>query len=277
MIANKKQEIASAVHELREQTAEADNLIAEKAKFIYQVIGGELLQGSSLKSYVESLRSQSVIYKQLRSRLQGINAEVAVSARTLDILYLLEPNLEERVEANRSKSSKPLEQIDNMTEVKMKCKKLTAEIDTKREEFARAKENFLSLRGDVQFTTEEYETAKEAFLEATGLLSEDVRKIEDQIAKTENSIKEMEAAWKKLGREIEKNERILQKVDSGDENDNFVQSLSKKVDELENVKREQTKQVKVMEKERDDEVADMHLLNETYKLLQEKLNVGCSF
>lgn len=258
MIANKKQEVTNNLRELREQISNIDSKILEKQRLMHQIVGGDILHGADLKQYVNALREQSVIYKQYRSRLQGVNGELAIMNRTLDILQMLDPSLEQSIlEYKKKTETQPTEIYDNVTKLKLECKRLTKEIDIKRAEFTQIREDLTTLRKTMEAFIETYNQDKDVFEEATYLVSEEVQKLKAKLSDTENTIKEKELSWKKLGMLIEKNEQVLVKLgedkisaSSLSKHSNFLNSLKEKYDELDSFKRELQSKMLHLEKQK---------------------------
>lgn len=122
-------------------------------------------QGEDLKNFVDRLRSQSIVYKERRSRLLELQAEAGVLARTRDILLSEEPALahalQERANSAAASSKSPLPGGD----IRHSCKQLLARNATLRADIAQVVTRLQDSKVSVEELRRRHQQQKEVFIQ----------------------------------------------------------------------------------------------------------------
>lgn len=218
IIANKKNELATVVMNLKQEVEVIEAKIAEKRSTLQGILGGPAMYGSELKQYISNVRDRCNLYKDLRAQEQAMRSELGVLNRTVEILQSLEPGmvkvLENKTE-NETKTALP----DLPEDVQSKCNVMTKEIAKKRAEVMEKREKVLMTKKEIDSLMMDYKLLQQEFEEATGPLTKKIDTLQTEIALLESSIKEQEEQYKILQQQIEKNESILQSLSEDLEND----------------------------------------------------------
>lgn len=234
MIANKKNELATAVMELKKEVEATDVKIAEKKNTLQGILGGPAMYGSELKQYISNVRDRCNLYKELRTQEQALRSELGVLNRTIEILQTLEPSLAKALEDKPDTVEPSLDSLDDEADLQTRCKSLTKEISKKRAEVMEKREKVAQLKNEIDSFMPEYKTLKQDFEEATDPLARKVEAVQTEVVLLEAKIKEQEEEYKTLQQQIEKNESILQSLNEDLEDD--VNEVKSKPSQIELVK-----------------------------------------
>lgn len=247
IIANKKNELATVVMNLKQEVEAMEAKIAEKRSTLQGILGGPAMYGSELKQYISNVRDRCNLYKELRAQEQAMRSELGVLNRTVEILQSLEPGMAKALESkleNATETSLP----DLPDDLHNKCKAMTKEIAKLRAEVMEKREKVLMTKKEIDALMKDYKILQQEFEEATGSLAKKVETVQTEVVLLESSIKEQEEQYKTLQQQIEKNESILQSL-SEDLEDDVNESRSKPsqielVKERLNVQQEKNRKLK---------------------------------
>lgn len=225
IIANKKNELATTVINLKQEVEVAEAKIAEKRSTLQGILGGPAMYGSELKQYISNVRDRCNLYKELRVQEQAMRSELGVLNRTVEILQSLEPGMAKALE-NKLENATDTPLPDLPDDLQSKCKAMSKEIAKKRAEVMEKREKVLMTKKEIDSLMKDYKILQQEFEEATGPLAKKVETVETEISLLESSIKDQEEQYKTLQQQIEKNESILQSL-SDDLEDDVNETRSK--------------------------------------------------
>ncbi|XP_017774273.1 PREDICTED: intraflagellar transport protein 81 homolog [Nicrophorus vespilloides] len=212
MIANKKQELSNFIMKVKSRIENILEMINQKAVMLREIVGGDILHGDELKNFISNLRERSIVYKKYRSYLQGIQAELGIVSRTLDILKLSDAGVEVAIKMKKDKLEDDTDLgLDDVAELKYKCKMLYQDANSKRVESVRVYEDMTQLRAAYNNFLDKFEETKTEFDNATGNISKELETIERMIEENAEAIKNAENEWKHIVKDIEGYEMCLGK------------------------------------------------------------------
>lgn len=162
-IAQKKMELSIDIKEIKTEIGRIDENVREKEIILFNVVGGEVLHGDELRQFIATLREKSVIYKQLRVRLQSISAEQGIQNRTLDVLKIVDPTIENAYfNANVTpKEEYQREFLNNTSEAKQFCKQFMQEIDSLKTSITKTHKQLTSARKEFESIQENLDRIKD--------------------------------------------------------------------------------------------------------------------
>lgn len=247
IIANKKNELATVVMNLKQEIEATESKIAEKRNTLQGILGGPAMYGSELKQYISNVRDRCNLYKELRAQEQAMRSELGVLNRTVEILQSLEPGMVKALENKAEDATKTL-LPDLPDDLQSQCKTMSKEIAKKRAEVMEKREKVLMVKKEIDALMKDYKTLQQEFEEATEPLAKKVETVQTEIALLEATIKEQEEQYKTLQQQIEKNESILQSLSEDLEDD--VNEMRSKPTQIElvrerlNVQQEKNRKLK---------------------------------
>lgn len=219
IIANKKNELAATVMDLKHEIEITETKIAEKRNTLQGILGGPAMYGTELKQYISNVRDRCNLYKELRAQEQAMRSELGVLNRTIEILQSLDPGLVKALENNTENVTQTADLNLPDDDLQTKSKALTKEIAKKRAEVLEKREKVLLTKKDIDVLMKDYKALQQEFEEATQPIRKKLETVETEIALLESTIKEQEEHYKTLQQQIEKNETILQSLSEDLEND----------------------------------------------------------
>lgn len=105
LIARNKESAAEQLDLLTKELKDVDYQLKEKQQKLHETVGELILRGDDLKSFVNTLRAKSNVYKQQRAELAGVRAEVTDLQQTLDGLKAQDPSLSSLINTDDEVSS----------------------------------------------------------------------------------------------------------------------------------------------------------------------------
>ncbi|XP_017768169.1 PREDICTED: intraflagellar transport protein 81 homolog, partial [Nicrophorus vespilloides] len=212
-----------------------------------QQISKQIAKGKNLKDYVTKLRETSVDYKKLKIQWNGLQAELGVLQRTMDILKLDNPELSDFREVASPKSRDEIKAKSRGYE-KLRNDALIVEI-----EYRRVKESYDCVKAD-------WEEAKATFDAAVGGLGEDIEILSTNYSNVQDMIEMEMETLNRCVEEAEKFKECLLKfsqaeIEAGDET--YLEVVKDKL--------------KVLEMTRFDLVKKMDAKNEKNRSLQQEI------
>ncbi|XP_055383491.1 intraflagellar transport protein 81 homolog [Condylostylus longicornis] len=201
-----RQQVAAIV-EKKETAAELLNNI---------VFGDAILRGEELKQYVDKLKSKNLTYKQNRTELSSIRAEVADLMKMLEDLKSQEPNIsvtikqsnstEELLGSQTSISGKGLTEILRTTEA------LKRAVNVNRDQLAPLTQRIKPLRERIEELKDESDSKKQFYNSVDMTLQTEISVFESKIREKEEVIVALEQDYKKFQLEYERAEFLLKKI-----------------------------------------------------------------
>ncbi|XP_018319351.1 intraflagellar transport protein 81 homolog isoform X2 [Agrilus planipennis] len=277
-IENKKQQLTKTVIEKKEYLNKLNKTLTEKQDKLVSYVGGPVLHGDELRSYVSKLRELSVTYKEKKTQLQGLFNELGIVSRTYEILNVIDPNIQKIVK-EKEEQDKSAEDTAVPAEDEHKLKtavfQLAQEADRKQAEAKQIKEELANLKQEIQTVNEKYQNAKENFQRITGYAVDELEKLRKENDDFEEEIRKLEEKWKLLRREIDRKEELLLRlsedmINSADD-DNVdgdgkkeptqLEKLENKLHEKEKQKRELALKKQALHNKKDQVHEQMEIIN----------------
>ncbi|CAD7084672.1 unnamed protein product [Hermetia illucens] len=222
LIARNKEMAAEQLNQANKELREVETILMHKQKLLKDTVGEIVLRGEDLKQYVNTLRAKSSVYKQQRSELASIRAEVADLTQTLENLKAQDPTLSSTLpqvteedsaslDGSISRPDSPLESR-GLTELSRLVEGLVRAVQTARSRVMPISQKMRPLREHIDELKDERDSKKNAYLTLSATLDSEAKVLENENLETEKSIKELESEWNHLKLEYERAENLLERV-----------------------------------------------------------------
>uniref|UniRef100_A0A182W2L2 IFT81 calponin homology domain-containing protein n=1 Tax=Anopheles minimus TaxID=112268 RepID=A0A182W2L2_9DIPT len=93
MVARNKEAAAEQLDQMTKELREVERQLQDRQRQLQETVGEVILRGEDLKQFVNTLRAKSNVYKQQRSELAAVKAEVNDLTQTLENLKSQDPSL----------------------------------------------------------------------------------------------------------------------------------------------------------------------------------------
>ncbi|XP_055605755.1 intraflagellar transport protein 81 homolog [Uranotaenia lowii] len=242
MVARNKEAAAEQLDQMTKELREIDNLLQDKQHRLQETVGEVILRGEELKQFVNTLRAKSNVYKQQRSELASVKAEVADLTQTLENLKSQDPSLSstlsqvttddetaslvsgsglgggdlgslvDSVPSSRPDSPSSGIASRGMTELTRLVDGLQRAVTAARERVTPLSQQLRPLRERVIELKDEMDSKKQSYDALIATLNAESAVMQTKITEADKAIKSLEQQWQELQLEYERSELLLEKA-----------------------------------------------------------------
>ncbi|KAL3848360.1 hypothetical protein ACJMK2_019225 [Sinanodonta woodiana] len=300
IIANKKETIAEALREVRDEYAHLMHEVEEKRDLAKTSNGEEVLKGDEFKRYVNKLRSKSSIYKKKRQELAELKAESGVLSRTEEILRQRDEHINKQLSVveqkhgvagyrqtqdNIEKVSAMKGELDEtkgrtLEDISEMVKMLNQKIATRKSALAPIIKELRPLREKSQSLASEYNDKKQAYDTAAAGLESNMSKLEQEVRIFHEECTQEESRYHYLNCMMAmldiQQQRVAEEMKAYTSHDmsarrkTFREIYQKKIQEQENVGKSLREQQKSIRENHEPSLLQMKMWRDVERLLEMK-------
>lgn len=219
LVAKKKELVLKEKKQLEDERDAQSKELSTKEREYEQMKGHKFMKRDEFKNYAASLRDKSTKFKRLKAELSDLRHEVAVLARTEQILQAKDPTPQgmRETEAMLEKASVEKSQVDRakgktLDEISAIVQKINVQLKEKKNKLAPQIKALRSVRQSFQQVEVKYLEKKSAYDQAKSSMDGDLGKVTGEVRQLEQEVLEAEQQYHELNMQLCAAESRLQRA-----------------------------------------------------------------